>query len=315
MKQDEQKYLRGMIASVVFVVVMSGLSSFTYSDSVIRVALHYRDAVDVKTVIEPLLPKGAAISIDNNTLLIRAADEDAKALVRVIKAMDKPRDSVMVSVFRGRFPDKPGVRLLSTKAKVNRVNHMRIEDGQTVVIAENQLLKIPVANTQFIKKTAVLDQPNMANNTVSTVVNDDQLETVMVTNDETESAAIEGSDTVLGEVLSQQQYRLQAVPTGVHVRISIVDQQRVRIALKIVSAINDTVHPARHDEAIPLSVSHSLTTLSVIPMNTWTKISEDQSFTHRAVLNASRKVYSTQTHHDAEHSLWLKIQRVGKGAQ
>ena len=58
------------ISSLLILCIALVFPSYSDAQAFRKVVLKYRDAEEVKKVIEPLLPEGSAISVDNNSVLL-----------------------------------------------------------------------------------------------------------------------------------------------------------------------------------------------------------------------------------------------------
>lgn len=321
------KKLSFCLSAVLACVLLLGYEK-SYADTVVRLPLEHRSAVDVQAVISPLLSKDGAITADGRAVLLRAPDTEAKRLIKIIRAMDKPRALLSVSVFRGKHPDKKGVKVSSTASTnnsgANRLHTIRVEDGQTLVVGETQVVKIPVATTQYANN---IDVDNAGvdpdeSSAVSIVVDDGVIASNGVNSsrealedgqDGINALAIQNAGGRSGEALTQQQYALQQVLSGMHLRLTTVDKQKVRVHLKVVtpqtSDTQGTSTVGKSSNIQAINLSQSVETMSVIPLDQWTKLSENQVFSHRAVLDHSRKTYSTQSTADSEKSIWIKVEK------
>ena len=302
------RYCLFVITLCILGVMMAGVSLNSYANNVKVVPLKYRDAGDVKKVIAPLLSKGSAISIDNNSVILSAPDALMKKLIRTIKAIDKPKVQLQLSIFRGKYPDKQGVKSATTDTRVNQSNTIYVEEGQTVVVTDNRLLKVEVGRTDYAnntgQSTAVIEPEDTSVTTV--VVNDGILEASSDDGISLGELALDGQDRIpAAEVLTNTRSELVAVPTGLHIRVTLTSGNQARVAAKVVSAVDPRIEVQQGIETIELS--SSVETLSTFALNTWSTLSESVTFTHRPALNAQRKVYSTETVSDKQQSIWVKV--------
>jgi hypothetical protein len=285
-----------------------------YANSMSVVFLTYRDAGSVKDTIAPLLSQGSAISIDNNSVIVSAPAVELKKIVRVIKAMDKPRVQLQVSIFRGQYPDKKGVKLVTTDVGVNQSQTIRVEEGQTFVVEEKRLLALTVEGTHYVNNTGeTIAGDAITSSSTTVVVNDGVLEPV---DDTVVSDAGTGlgelvlsNDTALAaaEVLQRKRQEWIEVPTGLHVRVTRLGKKQARVAASVVSVVDHTGNDSSHN-VTERTVSQSVETLSTFALSSWEKLSESMHFTHRPSLNDQRKVYSTHTTDDKQHSVWIKVE-------
>lgn len=291
MLENEQKWCKTVVW--LLAVLFIGVSALSYADTVVRLPLKYRSAVDVQAVISPLVSKDGAITADGRAVLLRAPDKEAKRLISIIRAIDKPKALLRVSIFRGKHPDKNGSKIASTDTGINHLQTISIEDGQTLVVGEKQVLKIPMATVQYATQFA---NRRVDNSDVGTG---------------SEAAIVSGSPTS-GEILGQKQYALQQIPTGMHLRLDLLDKQQVRVHLKVVTPhVSDTseLHTEnKHSRLQTITLSQSVETMSTIPLARWAKLSENAVFSHRAVLDHYSKTYSIQSTADAEESVWVKVE-------
>jgi hypothetical protein len=297
---------------------MVGMIPLSTANSFVTVDLKYRDAADIKLAIEPVLPEGSAISADNNQVVLSAPAASMKSLVRAIKALDKPRAQLKVSVYRGQYPDKKGTKISTTDTGVNHQQTVNIEEGQTLVITESRLRKVAVADTGYARQAQGQINPNTTVSSAVQLMADNGL-LAIIANDTTGeqslgSLILEGTDNaVSGEVLTQQRSQLIDVPTGVHLRITLAGKQRVRVMAKVVTAADKKSHQATVSNGADLSnivLTNSVETLASFAMGTWSKLSDASQITHRPTLDSQRTVHSTHTSDDHQQSIWLKVERL-----
>jgi hypothetical protein len=313
--RSQYNHLRAAWVVTLWLSLIVGIIPLSTANSFVTIDLKYRDAADIKRAIEPVLPKGSAISADNNQVILSAPAASIKSVVRAIKALDKPRVQLQVTVFRGKYPDKKNAKVSTTDTGINHQQTVNIEEGQTLVITENRLLKVAVADAAYVSQ--VPEQANSSANESSAVqlVADNGL-LAIIANDTTDaqhlgSLILEGaSNTSSGEVLTQQRSQLIDVPTGVHLRITLAGKQRVRVIAKVVTAADRQVNTANGTDLSKIALTNSVETLASFAMNTWSKLSDASQNTHRPTLDSQRKVHSTDTSDDYQQSIWLKVERL-----
>ena len=106
-----------LLAPLVMGVLLLGFSSYSeYSEAQAfrKVVLKHRDAEEVRQIIAPLLQEGSSISVDNNSVLVNTPSNMVKSIVSAIRSIDKPQKTLLVSVFRGKYPNKKGVKTLNS---------------------------------------------------------------------------------------------------------------------------------------------------------------------------------------------------------
>ena len=301
------------IALCFFAVVIMILPLVSYANSISVVPLKYRDAGTVKDIITPLLSQGSGVSIDNNSVIVSAPAVELKKIRRVIQSIDTPKVQLLVSIYRGKYPEKKGVKLATTQSGLNQSQMIRVEEGQTLVVEEKRVLALSVEHTQYVNNTgATVAVDPVASSSTTVVVNDGQLAIA-------DDAVGGGEDVGLGElvldhdgniaaaeVLQRERKEWIAAPTGLHLRVTLVGNKQARVAAAVVSAVDNTrVDSSQNVQDIV--VSRSVETLSTFALSSWVKVSEHVHFSHRPTLNDRRKVYSTDTLGDKQQSVWMKV--------
>ena len=325
---DVGLWAKTLLAPLIIGSLLLGLSSYSgYSDaqSFRKVVLKHRDAEEVRQIIAPLLPEGSAISVDNNSVLVNTPSNMIKSVVSAIRSIDKPQKTLLVSVFRGKYPNKKGVKTHTTDTQINQLQTVATEEGQTVVITERNVVKLTVRDTLYANNE---NAPTVAvsatsNPATQIVMNEDDL--AILTDEIAEEEAVDlgtlllnGSDEkAIGVVGRSQESEVIEVPTGIHLRVTLAGKDkkgkhRARVAVKAVS-------PAVSSASLSGSASHtsdtsthklstSVETLTTITLNEWALISEKNTLSHRPALGANRRVVSTNTSADKQQSVWVKVE-------
>jgi hypothetical protein len=305
---------RSVLVWLVIVLYMVFFSVEIYANTLKRIPLKYRDAAEVRQVIAPLLPNGSGIEVDHNSLIISAPDGVMKSTLELIASMDKPQKTLLISVFRGKYPNKPSVKLSTTETKINHLQTIRAEEGQTIVVSEKGLLKITVSEASYANNSEVLIDPAapIVDRTLTQVVaNDGELVLANPAVEDTPTLGVLSLDrdgsAAKGEMANSQRSELLDVPTGIHLRAILIGKNQVRVNTKVVSAAHQKV---ASDDSLPRSIalSNSVETMATFAINTWTPISEKTTFTHLPELGSNRKVYSTSTADDDSQSVWVKVE-------
>ncbi|MFT5116765.1 MAG: hypothetical protein ACI9NY_000288 [Kiritimatiellia bacterium] len=315
-KRKKSPFLAYIIAFTL--VIFAGNN---YANSLKSITLQHRDAVEVKAILLPLLPEGSGISVDNNRVLVSAPAALMKNIVSIIKGMDKPLKRLRVSVYRGKYPTKEGVKFATTDTDINHQQTITTLEGQTVVMTEKGLRKITVAEGQYANNSEVVidpDAPIEEPSVTQIIANNDALEIVpevVEEGDEDSSLAAlalaNNTQASAGEVANSSRSELIEVPTGIHLRVTLLGEKQARLSVKVVTAASNksSVNKSgdnRSSEAIALS--STIETMTNIAMNQWSKLSERNTFSHRPKLGSNRKVHSTKTADDDEQSIWVKIE-------
>jgi hypothetical protein len=314
------------ISSLLILCIALVFPSYSDAQAFRKVVLKYRDAEEVKNVIEPLLPEGSAISVDNNSVLVNTPTRIINSVVKAIKSLDKPRKNLVVSVFRGKYPNKKGVITHTTNTQVNQLQTIATQEGQAIVVTERGLVKITVSEANYASNTDAPTTPiaSPEKSAVQLILDDDALNdgALIVAPDLSEtdedidlrSLLLSGSDQLqFGEVGRSQQSELVDVPTGLHLRVTLAGKNRsgqpqARVAAKVVSRDTRSNSALQNTSESTIYLSNSVKTLTTLPLGEWTAISESNTLSHRPALGANRKVYSTNTNDDNQQSVWVKVE-------
>lgn len=324
--------LMPLSAPIVMGVMLLGLSSYSsYSDAQAfrKVVLKHRDAEEVRQIIAPLLPEGSAISVDNNSVLVNTPSNMIKSVVSAIRSIDKPQKTLLVSVFRGKYPNKKGVITHTTDTQINQLQTVATEAGQTVVITERNVVKLTVRDTFYannkntpIATTTValpaassLATPIVASDGDLTILTDKIIEEEAV---DLGTLLLNGSDEkAMGVAGRSQESELIEVPTGIHLRVTLAGkdnkgQPQARVAVKAVSpAVSSSAvsgSAISKSDTSTHNLSSSVETLTTIALNKWVLISEKNTLSHRPALGSNRRVVSTNTSADKQQSVWVKVE-------
>jgi hypothetical protein len=310
-----------LILSLLLLCVALALPSYSDAQAFREVPLKYRDAEEIKKVIEPLLPEGSAISVDNNSVLVNTPSRIINSVVKAIKSLDKPRKNLMVSVFRGKYPNKKGVITHTTDTQVNQLQTIATQEGQTIVVTERGLVKITVSEASYANNVDAPTTPitSPEKSAVQLILDDDALVVASELSETEEdidisSLLLNGSDQQqFGEVGRSQQSELVEVPTGLHLRVTLAGKSRsgqpqARVAAKVVSRDTRSSLVSQNTSESAIYLSNSVKTLTTLPLGEWTPVSESNTLSHRPALGANRKVYSTKTSDDNEQSVWVKVE-------
>ncbi|MFT7388964.1 MAG: hypothetical protein ACI8VC_002226 [Candidatus Endobugula sp.] len=326
MYQFSSKYLffcsrPKLILTLLLLCVALVLSSYSNAQAFRKVVLKYRDAEDVKQVIEPLLPQGSAISVDNNSVLVRAPTGIINSVVKAIRSLDKPRKNLMVSVFRGKYPNKKGVITYTTDTHVNQLQRIATQEGQIVVLTERGLVKITVSEALYASNIDAPTTPMTlaAGSAVQLILEDDELVAAAEPSEtgegvEINSLLLGGSNLQqFGEVGRSQQSELVDVPAGLHLRVTLAGKNRsgqlqARVTASVVSKDTRSSSMPKDTSTSAIYLSSSVKTLTTFPLGEWTPISESNTLSHRPVLGANTKVYSTNTREDNQQSVWVRVE-------
>lgn len=313
-------------ASFTTVIVLLTLLLPTVSDAQAfrQVMLKHRDAEDIKQVIEPLLPEGSAISVDNNSVLVNTPPRIINSVVKAIKSLDKPRKNIEISVFRGKYPNKKGVVTFSTNTQVNQQQTIVTQEGRTVVMTERGLVKLPTSQAHYANTIGAASSPTplpTSDTSVAEIIIDNELLALATADAEedvnTGALVLEGTEELAqGEVGSSEQYEWVDVPTGLYLRATLAGKNRsgkhqARIAVKAITRDkrdnSSASLGASNNHSVDQPLSSTVETLTTLPLDKWTRISQADTLSHRPALGSNRRVYSTQTRDDDQQAIWVKV--------
>ena len=319
-----------LLAPLVMGVLLLGFSSYSeYSEAQAfrKVVLKHRDAEEVRQIIAPLLQEGSSISVDNNSVLVNTPSNMIKSVVSAIRSVDKPQKTLLVSVFRGKYPNKKGVKTHTTDTQINQLQTVATEEGQTIVVTERNVVKLTVRETLYVNnENAAITTATVpaTNNTATQIVTNDG-DLAILTDDIAEEEGVDlgtlllnGSDEkAIGIAGRSQESELIEVPTGIHLRVTLAGKDksgkpRARVAVKAVSAAVSSASlsgsAVSQSDSSTHSLSTSVETLTTIVLNEWALVSEKNTLSHRPALGANRRVFSTNTSADKQQSVWVKVE-------
>jgi len=319
--------LMSLLAPLITGVLLLGLSGYSeYSDAQAfrKVVLKHRDAEEVRQIIAPLLPEGSTISVDNNSVLVNTPSNVIKSIVSAIRSVDKPQKKLLVSVFRGKYPNKKGVITHTTDTQINQLQTVATEEGQTVVVTERNVVKIVVRDSLYVnnENAPAVALPAQDHSATQVAVDDAGL---TILTDEIEKEGVDlgtlllnGNDEkAIGITGRSQESEVIEVPTGIHLRVTLAGKDkkghlRARVAVKAVSAAVSSTSLSGSASNKPDTSTHNLSTsvetLTTITLNEWALISEKNTLSHRPALGANRRVVSTHTSADKQQSVWVKVE-------
>ncbi len=301
------------------VCLLLTLSSVVAADSVQTITLKYRDAKDMKQVLEPLLPQGSAMTIDQQRLIIRAPANIIKGLRSAVKRLDKPQSRLKVSVYRGKYPSIDGRKIATTNAAVNRLSTLETLNGQTIIVSERGVSKIAVSEIQYGNNINTI-VPLSSNAIANIAIGEEGVlqannNGVLTKGDETSGVISlpDPANNTQGETLRENKYQIVENMTGMHLRVALLGKDKVTVTAKFVSP---SALPTVDDKHITtLSLSTSIETVTSSPLNQWFVIGELDQFSHQPALNnkgARRKttVASTETSEDSQQSVWVMVEKL-----
>ncbi|MGS2718458.1 secretin N-terminal domain-containing protein [Eionea flava] len=313
-----------MAACALLALLLLLLPAISDAQAFRQVMLKHRDAEDIKQVIEPLLPEGSAISVDNNSVLVNTPPRIINSVVKAIKSLDKPRKNIEISVFRGKYPNKKGVVTFSTNTQVNQQQTIVTQEGRTVVMTERGLVKLPTSQAQYAN-TLGADSTSTtlpaSDTAAAEIIIEDALLALATADDEdnitTGALVLEGTgELAQGEVGRSEKYEWVEVPTGLYLRATLMGNSRsnkpqARIAVKAVTrdkrmSGSDSLNGSS-DGRVDQPLSSTVETLTTLPLDEWTRISQADTVSHRPALGSNRRVYSTQTRDDHQQAIWVKV--------
>lgn len=271
---------------IIFLIFSTG--SIAWADSIKRFELKHRDAIEVKNIIAPLLNQDGAITVDNNSLIIKTSASSIKQLTSIIKRMDAPQKKLKIAVYRGKYPkdhsvDQQGVITYTTNTGVNDLQFITTEQGRTVSITQNNIVKINTVDESYYEHTIGLSKNDRDN--LKQIHTDPQ-------------AVIAGNKT---------HSQIIALPVGTYLRTSLVGKKEVRIDLKSITPVDDLYNQPKPQKNQLLNLSNETDTVITALLDQWIEVSQYIQFSHRPVLGSNRKVYSTETKKDKQLSVWVKV--------
>lgn len=113
------------------------------ADSIRKIDLQYRDALATKNLLSALFEGDISMVVDGNSLLVRGATADLQALATMVKRLDKPQQSLRVSLYRGVDPyrgdtDQTARRTATTHSHQDNIfDQWIMEDGTMLLIRDN----------------------------------------------------------------------------------------------------------------------------------------------------------------------------------
>jgi len=265
-----------------------------------QIELRHRSAFSLQQTLAPLTDGDVVILAEGNSLILKGPAAGLNNLVSIIKKLDKPRQQLQVSIYRGIDPsilninDKVKDQRWSTNTgKQNRVDIVNIEEGSLLIINDSELISVPVEEAQQIGKTiAPLSQYSQQHSHQQT-----QLQT-----QQQESIAFESS---------YKREDILTVEKGVKLVATLVKDSKgkSRIALKTTYALpsEDSGDTSNASNRI-LNRETTLTTR--IDIGQWQLLSSNQTLSHRPAINTSTsrtKVSSTQKKGESEYKVWVKF--------
>jgi len=138
---------------MIFVLVLCySFQLVSAANSYRQIELKYRNAVSVQQSLLPFTDENTAIIAQGNSLILKGPTAEIKQLSVIVKKLDKPLKQLQVSIYRGIDPstELPGEaqnshqdqRWSTRTGKDNRVDIVSIEEGSTLLINEDQFIKV-----------------------------------------------------------------------------------------------------------------------------------------------------------------------------
>ena len=227
-----------------------------------------------------------------------------------------------VSVYHGEYPNKQGARVFSTSSVKNKLQQFRIENGQTLVVSEKTVVKIPVSTATYADNGEVVIDPNAVvpdRTPIAVATIDGELQVVDATQIDDENLKLgiplESNQQVLkGEIAHSEQSQLIEVPVGLYITPKLIKphykkNQKVTLSAKVVSE-NNTLDNTAAKKAGIIRLNQSVETKTIIKVNEWFQLSSSQQLSHQPALNRNSRVVSTKRSDDHQQSLWVKVNIV-----
>ncbi len=225
-----------------------------------------------------------------------------------------------VSVYRGEHPAKTGVRTFSTKNSVNQLQRFRVQNGQTLVVSEKNIVKIPVSNANYADNGEVVIDPTAVapDRTPVTIASiDGELQVVDATQIDDEGLKLGipldiNQQVLKGEAASSQNSQLIEVPTGLYITPTLVKPrrkkgQKVNLSAKVISEHSTLDNEAGKQSGV-IRLTQSVETRTILLLSQWQHLSDSQTLSYRPALGGNSRVYSTQDVGDQQQAIWVKIE-------
>ncbi len=139
---------------IVVLVLCYSFQLVSAANSYRQIELKHRNAASVQQSLLPFADENTAIIAQGNSLILKGPTAEIKQLAAIVKKLDKPRKQLQVSIYRGIDPstELPGEaqnshqdqRWSTRTGKDNRIDIVSIEEGSTLIINEDQLIKVPL---------------------------------------------------------------------------------------------------------------------------------------------------------------------------
>ncbi|MGH1484826.1 MAG: secretin N-terminal domain-containing protein [Cellvibrionaceae bacterium] len=278
-------------------ILTSLYANSVVADSYRQIELKHRDATSLAARLDGLKGERLSIVTEGNTLLLRGPSAEINQLVRIIKQLDKPRQQLKVSVYRGDTPnlegksrDKKGVtkKWSTYKEPSNSLDTAIIDDGSTLLITDRRLLVLPV------------DYRYQLGNT-------------------TESFEYSGNDTRITDNENSEyrslyrQNSYEKHTDGIHLTATLLSGKKLSIKALFTSP-QTSRSPSRSiytpAETLPATKETSLS--RTITEGEWINLSEHGQHANFIGLGSRTKVFSTRKNKESEGSIWAKVELINK---
>lgn len=253
---------------ITLIFVLMFFAVLVDADAIQSVELRHRDAAALEHSLQLLVKKDLTIVRDGNTLLLRGAPADVNAIIKLVKKLDQPGQTLQLEVYRGVDPHirtEKKVKTASTQLNKNQRNRILTQEGETVVVAETALFSLPVLKFWRGKQEAgELKQP---------------------------------SDLELESYTLEEQQQKEA---GIFITPVLIGDKQVSV-----EAVFSQFYSEHIDQPQPVAIKHE--TKLTLPLGQWTKVSQLETVSVRPSLDKKSRVFSTQAKGDYYNSVWLKV--------
>jgi hypothetical protein len=250
-------------------------NTVVFADSYRQFALKHRDAQLLHSRLLPLLSDDLALVADGNSLLVRGPAAEVNNLVALIKKLDRPRQQLKISIYRGEDPsvsENPFAdKHWSTKLAQNRWDEIIIEEETVFTITETAVLKQTLADYRH--------ESQLKSQRHSLV---GQSQTIYQTSD----------------------YRLNINTT--QVAASLLANGKVSVDATFSLPKGGDSRPQGDEQQQHLQTRFT----RILPVGQWARLASHQGQAHRPPISSQRKVYSTQSKRNFVQEIWLKIETL-----
>ncbi|MEO0442768.1 MAG: secretin N-terminal domain-containing protein [Pseudomonadota bacterium] len=252
-----------------------------FADSYQAIELRHRSGAVIENLLNDIVSEQLSVSAEGSTLLLRGPSADIKQLTTIIKQLDRPRKPINVSIYRGARPLTSGstssTEWRSTTKEPATRNNLTIDDGSTVVIAEQQLLPLTL-EAYYWRQLQGREQARQ--------------KLIEPLNGPVSPAGGEYKN----QQLINRVYGVELIPT-------LLKDEKISLVATFSTPLREHSNSNGGLNAMATTITR------VLPLGKWVSLTQQQQNTERGNLDKRYQVVSTRKQNELDSQIWVKFER------